>query len=338
MNQVATTSNDLVLVPEAKLAEVNHLEKIIIASQTQIAAASAFTRAITMAAALREIKQALSPEIMKDMMALMDTPVGFKTDRKPGNKKKLPPYTVEQVKDCMIVALLYGASLAGNEFNILVNSPYFTKEFYTRAVNEWPGITHIQVDIGGAAKHGANTAALPATASWVLNGEEFEMKFEKKTEEQGGADMRIIVASYDTDGPDLLRGKALKKVYERIHQRLSGLNLTEVRGTVDGEVVGGTPQNIADKSNQPALTDESGGEEKKPFKASEDPHYKAAVAMYNAAKEEIVATKGIKACDAALKARLKEMTNTPWSEPLFDEVSKNLEELAEAHKETLRRN
>lgn len=57
------------------------------------------------------------------LMDLQNSPIGFKTDRYNG-------YPQDVVKKCAVVALAYGCHLSGNQFNIIANNAYITKEGY----------------------------------------------------------------------------------------------------------------------------------------------------------------------------------------------------------------
>jgi hypothetical protein len=78
--------------------------------------AGTFTMASRMAAGIRALRAALTPEIMQDIMALQGSSLGFRTD-----KDKEGGYPVEVVKECMIEAVLKGARVINNETNIIAS-------------------------------------------------------------------------------------------------------------------------------------------------------------------------------------------------------------------------
>lgn len=93
---------------------------------------AAFT-AVNVIALLRE---ALTDEVMnKVFMPLMNTKVGFLTDRngrpRSGGRPALPVYSVPVVRDAIIDAVSIGLLPTGNQFNIIAERMYPTKEGYT---------------------------------------------------------------------------------------------------------------------------------------------------------------------------------------------------------------
>lgn len=74
------------------------------------------------------IEKVLDKPFMDEVMKLQNKPYGFKTDC---DLKKTPPekYPEDVVKNCVIQAILHGAEITGNEFNILGGNAYFTKEY-----------------------------------------------------------------------------------------------------------------------------------------------------------------------------------------------------------------
>lgn len=335
MSTVATTEQrkpSVALVTEAKAAEIMALEEVLVTSRKALISASPLVKAFTLAAALKAIEDAITPAMMSDIINLANNPVGFKTDKRPGKKDKqgnlIKPYSETTIKRCVIVALLAGAQLSGNEFNIIVGQAYFTKEFFKRVVNEFPGISRVEVEVGAAAKHGDKSAVMPARASWWIGGERMEMFFHKSDD----GDMRIVVTSHATDSPDLLRGKGESKVYRRVFARLSGLNLMEADATTAGGRVS-QPETQAIEHDSPEGVSPSDAEV-----VSEDDaaHVKAAAAFFEAAKEEILSKTGINDTKAAFQARGRELQSTPWSDAIVDDVTDRLESLADNHIKSIR--
>jgi hypothetical protein len=96
--------------------------------------------AIARAGAMQKLRTLLTDEIMKPVMELQGSPLGFKTDKdtmKDGYKRvKGPGYAIEIVRDTLIYALGKGAQMINNEINILASNPYLTKGFFQRKLNE----------------------------------------------------------------------------------------------------------------------------------------------------------------------------------------------------------
>lgn len=84
------------------------------------------------ASAVAAIREALTDDVMKAViMPLVDTKAGFLTDRRPTRKNPTPqPYTLNEVRSCVIEALTKGVLATGNHFNIIAGSCYITREGY----------------------------------------------------------------------------------------------------------------------------------------------------------------------------------------------------------------
>ena len=84
------------------------------------------------ASAVAAIREALTNEVMSAViMPLVNTKAGFLTDRRPTKKNPNPvPYTMDEVRLCVIEALTKGVLATGNHFNIISGSCYITREGY----------------------------------------------------------------------------------------------------------------------------------------------------------------------------------------------------------------
>ena len=84
---------------------------------------------------VNRLRAALTDEVMKEyFMPLMNTKVGFLTD-KPGYDRKTgevkPTYSIAVVRDAIIDAAFMGLLPTGNQFNIISERMYPTKEGFT---------------------------------------------------------------------------------------------------------------------------------------------------------------------------------------------------------------
>lgn len=122
-----------------------------------------FERAFNMANAVAFLKENLTDEIMKPIMALQGSKLGFKVDK---------PYPVSVVRDCLIDAALTGVEPTGNQFNIIGNNFYITKEGFGALLGKVKGLRY-------SIKHKVPTidssktfATVESTVKWSYNGEE----------------------------------------------------------------------------------------------------------------------------------------------------------------------
>lgn len=96
------------------------------------------------------LREALTEEVMdKVFMPLMNTKIGFMTDRtgKPDKRGNVKPlYSRDVVRDCIIDAVIIGLLPTGNQFNILAERMYPTKEGYTALLKKL-GVRYV-IEIG----------------------------------------------------------------------------------------------------------------------------------------------------------------------------------------------
>ncbi len=160
MTSVATkpqaASKTTMLVPEADLKDIMALDAASKAANAQLIQASIdgneMAKAIILSRAVQTLRSLMTDKIMDDVMLLMNSPLGFKTDRPPGAKDKegrdIPLYNKHQVRDVMVQALIRGFRFTGNEINIIAGQFYGTKEGYERLLDDLPGLTDLRVDVG----------------------------------------------------------------------------------------------------------------------------------------------------------------------------------------------
>jgi hypothetical protein len=208
------------LIQSNKRTAIATLDKTARQARMEIAEARAagddFALAFTTAAAMRQLRQQLTPELMGDVKALMNSRLGFKTDRGPGCKKETP-YSDEVVRDCFVEAMLKGSRPVGNEFNILAGNCYQTLEFYQRAVREVPSVTEYREQYS-VPERGQKGARVACKASWKKDGKPDSLCMLKTAED----DFRVSIRLYETDTDDLLLGKAKRKFLARVLAQMTG--------------------------------------------------------------------------------------------------------------------
>lgn len=131
MNTAITKTNDL----------GERLDTLAIAAQDAFGTQGNFARTIATGIALAELRSALDDKVMKSLVKLKNTPLGFRTDEGP----KVPPYPIEVVRDCIIEAAVRGLQCMGNQFNILAGRMYVTKEGFTYLLRNLPGLSNLRV-------------------------------------------------------------------------------------------------------------------------------------------------------------------------------------------------
>ncbi len=154
-----------------------------------------FEKAFVVASAANTLREALTADYMKPIMALQGHKLGFKTDKDTAQGGgKGPGYPVEVVRDCLIEAVLTGVQPTGNHFNIIANNCYITKEGFGYLLKKIPGLSHELIFDLPRINADKTSAAVKVKIRWVLNGgqrEEREMEFPIKMNQYMGTDAVI---------------------------------------------------------------------------------------------------------------------------------------------------
>jgi hypothetical protein len=186
--------------------------------------AGSFEREIQLALAMSDLRAMLSPEIMAPVMELMNTDLGFRTDRDPKvtprDKDNNPtrPYSVEVVRDVVIEAKLRGFHVAGNEFNIISGRFYAAKNGFRRKLTDgktFAGLANFRDHYEVPRTVGDRGAIVKCRAEWTLNGVKDSLE----------CDVPVKVNSFM--GADAILGKAERKLLKRVVDRLSGVTTPE---------------------------------------------------------------------------------------------------------------
>ena len=207
------------------------------------------SKGLIMARSMKMLRSLLTDKVMADVMELMNTPLGFRTDKDPsrpvknkeGKWESPKPYELSVVRDVMIQALLRGLRPTGNEINIIAGNLYVTKEGYERLLREFPGLSKFAVAIGVPAMQGDVGALVPCRASWELNGKPDSLLCEKVD----ASDYRIPIRVNSMMGADAIQGKAKSKLYRRIYERLTGTLLLSEADAESGDVIEGTAEQVS---------------------------------------------------------------------------------------------
>ena len=169
------------------------------ASLATIEGQGRFQKMASLAEGITRLREMISSEIMKPVMALQGTPLGFRTD-----KDKSGGYSMPQVKEALIEAVLRGVYPVGNEFNIICDRAYITREGMSRLVSEWPGLTNLEIDLGVPGMKDGGVLVV-CMATWHLGGVAHTLK------------ATIPVKVNSGMGADAILGKATRKILKRVY-------------------------------------------------------------------------------------------------------------------------
>lgn len=160
-----------------------------------------------------------APEIKARIIALQDTPIGFRTDKDPKVKnfktgQYNTPYPYEIVKDIVIEALLRGLQLVGNQFNIIGGRLYCTKEGFEGLTRKLDFVTDFRPIIGvPMAKNGG--VIIDCSATWKQHGSQRDIQ------------ALIPIKENSTGTADQYIGKATRKLLKRCYEMMTGNSMND---------------------------------------------------------------------------------------------------------------
>lgn len=200
-----------------------------------------FGAAFNAARVITLLREALTDEVMvKVFMPLMNTKVGFRTDRdgKPDKNGKVKPlYDIATVRDAIIDAAIIGLLPTGNQFNIISGTMYPTKEGYTVLLKKI-GAKYI-IDVQQDRSQNPAFAEFPCKISYSYNGEKNSL---------------TVVATVRRDqysSNDQLRGKAERRAKKALYEYLTGTDYGDADETSSrpNAVIDTVAVEIAEKGN-----------------------------------------------------------------------------------------
>jgi len=183
--------------------------------------ADSFAKELKLALAMQQLRAMLTAEVMAPIMELMNTQIGFRTDRDPKRAKpgeRVEPYGVEEVRDCFIESKMRGFRTVGNEWNIIAGGFYAAKEGFRRRLTDgisFPLLSNLKDSYDVPRLVGDKGAIVKARATWLYNGVPDSMECEFAVRVNSGM------------GADGITGKAERKLLRRIHDRLTGVQTPE---------------------------------------------------------------------------------------------------------------
>ena len=188
--------------------------------------AGAFDAAIIVA----RLEAVLTDEVMEAVfMPLMNKKIGFLTDHdpnRPRNGVAPKPYSVAVVRTCIIDAASMGLKPTGNQFNIIAERTYPTKEGFTALLKNYSnqhGLKYIfQFDSAVQPQSTPEWEYIPCVINYQLNGEtQKPFKYVASVNKKNGANV------------DQMRGKAERKCKRAFYEYLTGNDL----GDADADTV-----------------------------------------------------------------------------------------------------
>lgn len=183
-----------------------------------------FQKAFVMSSAIDIIKEQLSDEYMKPIMALQGSSLGFKTDmdtiKKQVNNKwvteKGPGYPMEIVRECLIEAIFLGLEVTGNQFNIIGGNMYPTREGFGASLDKMKGLKKNFEYKNIQQPAGQKVAYVTVNITW-----QFEGDVAKKQS------IEFPIKSNDYTSYDALIGKAERKAKRWLYNTIKGTDISD---------------------------------------------------------------------------------------------------------------
>ena len=158
------------------------------------------------------LRQALTDEVMDAVfMPLMNTKIGFLTDhtgKARGNRPPLQPYGREIVRDAIIDAVTVGLMPTGNQFNIIAERMYPTKEGYTALLRRL-GVKYF-IETGYDKSQAEGFAEIPCKITYSYGGE------------RNAFSITATVKKDSYSSPDQIRGKAERRAKKALYEYITG--------------------------------------------------------------------------------------------------------------------
>lgn len=158
------------------------------------------------------LRQALTDEVMDAVfMPLMNTKIGFLTDhtgKARGNRPPLQPYGREIVRDAIIDAVTVGLMPTGNQFNIIAERMYPTKEGYTALLRRL-GVKYF-IETGYDKGQAEGFAEIPCKITYSYGGE------------RNAFSITATVKKDSYSSPDQIRGKAERRAKKALYEYITG--------------------------------------------------------------------------------------------------------------------
>ncbi len=158
------------------------------------------------------LRQALTDEVMDAVfMPLQNTKIGFLTDhtgKQRGNRPALQPYGREIVRDAIIDAVTVGLMPTGNQFNIIAERMYPTKEGYTALLRRL-GVKYF-IETGYDKGQAEGFAEIPCRITYSYGGE------------KNSFSITATVKKDSYSSPDQIRGKAERRAKKALYEYITG--------------------------------------------------------------------------------------------------------------------
>ena len=186
------------------------------------------------------LHEAMTDEIKEKIMKqVMNTKIGFLTDRngraRSGGRAPLPLYTRDIVRDCIIDAVTIGLLPTGNQFNIIAERMYPTKEGYTSLLRKL-GVKYF-IDTSYDKGQTQNFAEIPCKINYEYNGE------------KNGFSIIATVKKDYYSSHDQLRGIAERMAKNALYEYITGCDFGDADEQSSVPIVDAVAEEIKEEAN-----------------------------------------------------------------------------------------
>ena len=210
-------------MPEIPLEAMQRIDEIRSKhSLASVDVSSAMAATFALAQGVMELEDAITDDMMIPIMKLKNKGFGFKTDERDGSdRRKEIKYTVAQVKQCLIEAMLWGLLPMNNEFNILAGGMYIAKNGIVRITRQYKGVEDVK-DVIAIRQQNDKGATAAYKITWRQKGQDEAVE-------------GIVAIKADKwTTADAVLGKATRKAFKRAYDRMA--NIANKIAPADGEV------------------------------------------------------------------------------------------------------
>jgi hypothetical protein len=209
-------------------------------------------RAMVRAVAIERIRAAITPEDMKRVRSLMNSPLGFQTDRDPNKTKPkldkdgreipIKEYPDVVLKECFVESIMHGAHLDGDEWNIIKGKCFLTKNYFVRKLGQVEGVKNVDY-IPGTPRLVEGVWKTRVILEWSYYGHRMTLR----GEDPKMAGRVISVANDNGSTIDNVGGKVTRRAYKSAY-----LTLTKSEHEFPDGEVNDTTAEVLDIAKPPA--------------------------------------------------------------------------------------
>jgi hypothetical protein len=227
-------------IPNEEIAKQLNLSVISVISSEKLLG---FEKSYLIAKAVTQLKELLTAEYMKPIMELQGNRLGFKTD-----KDTEGGYSEAVVKNCLIEAVLMGVQPFGNQFNIIANNSYITKEGFGYLLLNYEGLYYEITPELPRINADKTSAAIVMVIEWTIDGITKTKKLD------------IPVRMNQRMGTDAVIGKATRKARAWLYSTITGSEMPEgdtqdTEATVLSSKVNPDKKDVADSKETERIKD-----------------------------------------------------------------------------------